>query len=922
MKSHHEDTPVSLLRRRLLCSLPSGLALATPLSLLGCGGGDGEAPPAAAEVDADDATVREVVARLPAFTRTAQATSIVLPAGSGIELSQTHVVTANNVSQVAADGTAGAVLLNGAPQMAYLFDTVGRLLLMGIVEPDANTRIDSHTTAEALILLASEVALAGDVPELALREALRTHAIVEPVQRAVEAALGRNGIDDADVALAQAVEDVLRAMRRLPPRGQTRATRERALGVRPLPDTARSGITVEPGPDYNTVQLRNAFRRRTHAWVSRIGYLDADGNQVQLPAPEPVQDFALKSTTALSFDNVVILVGDLVAGLAADIGAIDPYQSGNGFWAPVTSKPLALAMTPTEAQVTVYQARVVGVAWNEGSLPMTGAQAARFEELLGETLWEDIVLPLVKTVILPLISNRISATYKNDFKSLTNALLLAATFDMAKLEVSGKYFPETVQALRAGDANTLLTSFWKEFFGSGVFKKLLETALKATIAATPIDVLPVIRDGNGTLMGVNLLPQKEVVNANVDKLSAALTKLSRYVMAVKAALTVGDYAAMAKDWVASARVESFDINVTKARIALTPDPLVAVALAGEAGKAAVTATVQDLDGLFNTGNVFLQWKCTGRNGNLFRRGGEGTNDFESPLGNATHDYFPAGAATPTQDADTITVSAFYRDTATNKRIEMGSVSVPVHIRGEFSLSIAPASGADVPADNTVGVSAAIKEPLPKDATVDWEWSHAGVGTLRSGPADANPNESSALLDTGSSGGVATITVRAKVNLPATSTTAARSVSTHAVSVTLHVKKGLKTLTLQGSWTQDVKYTPFLCGRCGPGGSNIELIAYWVSAYLVIPKVSGAKGYSVLVEKATPDPLHAIPYPHTRTLDPARPGAGWEDRGGAWWSGLSAGGGSDINDGHGIGPYYSLNNSRFGDLKITVTVTLP
>jgi hypothetical protein len=593
MKSHHEDTPVSLLRRRLLCSLPSGLALASPLALVSCGGGDSEAPPASAEVDPDDQAVREVVARLPAFTRTAQVTNVVLPPGSGIELSQTHLVTANNVSQVAADGTAGAVLLNGAPQMAYLFDAAGRLLLMGIVEPGASTRIDAHTTAEALILLASEVALAGDVPELALREALRTHAIVEPVQQAVEAALGRNGIDDADVSLAQAVEDVLRAMRRLPPRGQSRAARERALGVRPLPDTARSGITVEPAPDYNTVQLRNAFRRRTHAWVSRIGYFDADGNPVQLPVPEPVKDFALKPTTALSFDNVVIYVGDLVAELAADIGVIDPYQSGNGFWAPVTSAPLALTMTPAEAQVSVYQARVVGVGYTDG-LAMTDAQAAKLEELLGETLWEDIVLPLVKTVILPLISNRISTTYKSDFKSLTNSLLLAATFDMAKLEVSGKYFPETVKALRAGDADTLLGSFWKEFFGSGVFKKLLETALKATIAATPIDVLPAIRDSNGTLMGVNLLPQADLIKANVDKLSAALTKLSRVVMAVKAALTVGDYAAMAKDWLASSRVESFDINVTKARIALTPNPLVAVALAGEAGKAAVTASVQDL----------------------------------------------------------------------------------------------------------------------------------------------------------------------------------------------------------------------------------------------------------------------------------------------------------------------------------------
>jgi hypothetical protein len=47
MKRYHEDAPVSLLRRRLLCSLPSGLALASPLALVSCGGSsdDASAPP-------------------------------------------------------------------------------------------------------------------------------------------------------------------------------------------------------------------------------------------------------------------------------------------------------------------------------------------------------------------------------------------------------------------------------------------------------------------------------------------------------------------------------------------------------------------------------------------------------------------------------------------------------------------------------------------------------------------------------------------------------------------------------------------------------------------------------------------------------------------------------------------------------------
>ena len=39
MKYHDLDAPASVLRRRLMLALPGGLAMATPLALVGCGGG-------------------------------------------------------------------------------------------------------------------------------------------------------------------------------------------------------------------------------------------------------------------------------------------------------------------------------------------------------------------------------------------------------------------------------------------------------------------------------------------------------------------------------------------------------------------------------------------------------------------------------------------------------------------------------------------------------------------------------------------------------------------------------------------------------------------------------------------------------------------------------------------------------------------
>ena len=66
--------------------------------------------------------------------------------------------------------------------MAYLFGPGGKLVLMGIVEPGVRTQIDSRGTAEALVLIACEAALYGPAMEVAVREVLRTHAVVEPGQ--------------------------------------------------------------------------------------------------------------------------------------------------------------------------------------------------------------------------------------------------------------------------------------------------------------------------------------------------------------------------------------------------------------------------------------------------------------------------------------------------------------------------------------------------------------------------------------------------------------------------------------------------------------------------------------------------------------------------------------------------------------------
>jgi hypothetical protein len=70
-------------RRRLLFVVPSGLAIASPLALIACGGGsNGSDPGGSGVADPDQAKAEAIAATLPALSRSVQAAKVMLPAAS------------------------------------------------------------------------------------------------------------------------------------------------------------------------------------------------------------------------------------------------------------------------------------------------------------------------------------------------------------------------------------------------------------------------------------------------------------------------------------------------------------------------------------------------------------------------------------------------------------------------------------------------------------------------------------------------------------------------------------------------------------------------------------------------------------------------------------------------------------------------
>ena len=816
-------------RRRLLFVVPSGLAIASPLALIACGGGGGsDKASGGGDPDPDQAKAEAIAAKLPAMSRSVQAARVMLPAALASGLTKTRLVTANNVSQVGDNGNAGVVAIEGAPQMGYVFDANGKLLLMSLVEAGVRTTVDSRGTAEALLLLASEAGHWGPAIEIAMRRALadaRFDPIVEPVRLAVEAAAGRNGIDPDDAALMEALKTATLALRHDSSVAPMAGSRRKAQGVTVTPDGSESGITVIPTADFNTVQLQNQFRRRTWVSIARTGSWDATGNYTaQTPPVEAVPAFGLDAKTALSFDNLVTSVGDYVTQFYSDIGWLGVYESSPAVWQPVKSAPVSLPFAPDTAQVAEYTARVIGIGANAGTF--TDAENTAWEDILLKTMIEDIVKPFVRTLILPMISERISGTFKAEFEQASWALVLNGITDISSLAVAGTYFPQTVAALKSGDAKSAFTGFLTEFFSSNTFQGLLELGLKSYTQASGKNLTPQLLDSQGKVIGVNLVAG-DLGQFDLGKLKDSLGKLARIIQLIKLGALVGDYGAIINDWAISSQLTQFTLKISKAKVSLSPDPLKVSPTAGVAGQGQVTAKVEGLDAGVPPESIFLHWTCTGKYGDLFRVGGDGVNDFEAVMTQASHNYIPTGIEDDPADPDVITVTAFYRNATTNERIEMGSAKLAVQFKSEFTLAITPKGSVDLPTDIDFPIDGFFNEKLPPTATVEWTWTHGGAGSLAEATMPPNAGHKIVNLKTGPSDGTATVTVSAVVTVPAGDPAGARVVKVKPVSATFKVKKGTRTLTFE----------------CAAGVFPCDL-GCGVSDYtaFIVPRIAGALKY--------------------------------------------------------------------------------
>lgn len=855
----------------------------------------------------DGATAEPTPEPPPAFDRAAVAVRVVLPAGVATE--DVAVLTGNSIAEVRPDGTSAVVLLDDAPQMAYVLHTDGRLVLLGVVG-DGVTQLDARTSAEALVSLGAAAFDAPPVVQIALREALRDDPIVEPVAAAVTAAATAGGITDEDPALYAAVEAAALAIRR--PRDGPPAGWVLPSAIISAPPEAHSGVLIEPAPGFNTIALVNQYRRRAVVRLERYGYVDGDGARHTVD-PVPLARIELSPTGNLSFETIVTTLENWLAALGEHLGLLGDYDVGTLPWAPVRSDPIYLPLEPADARATLYRARIVGPG-RPADEAKTPAEQADFEALVAQTLFKDIVSPLLTTFVMPLVGEKVKAALGEKVQRTLVQFALSGGTDVTKLAFGLTYFPEALTALQAGDFAAAFQSTLTQIFKSDTFKdQLLFPLLRSLIGASGESSLGPIRDGAGNIVAVNLNVQS--VEDKLALFKSRLTRLTQMIDKIDKATQALDISLVSAQWAASKTVEVVEIEATSLDIELTPADVAVDPVSGIVNFTVTIAPGNHGESPDPTAYTY-EWICSGQYGEL--------NDGEGGHSGATFTttrnlvgYTPNGEARGGEtETLRVRVSRIGTEPGSAGPRVVGEARAIIHLKKPFSLSIAPPTG-QVPANGSIGLVATLNEPLDDhgvdEDSVRYAWQIvSGPGTLTVSAEDGPMKTlSQVTFDAPADSATTVVEVRATVR---TGGAEPSVVVTEPVRATLETVADSETLELRGQLVIESTFTVSPCGNCGPGGTPIDLTSASTVAWVVVPKVEGAASYQVTADGFDDPEVYGTSLGFG--INPTALGDN-QDRGGSYWHGLSGAGGPASD----VGGQRAWMQARFGGLDAKVVVTL-
>jgi len=442
--------------------------------------------------------------------------SLEIPTGYSQPLADFNVTNALGSVQLNNDNTFTVTYLDGSTQLTFAVNHQGEPMLMGWVNAKHNV-INTHTTAAVLLYYSLGMSLAALNTSEAILDELLSLDETTKVAQFIETALAKSPKSTKELIgmIEDDVSNVITQLRNKENNATTTVFRSLIN-----PSQGKSGIAINE-LDSDTFQITNNYRRRAIAWVDRISYKTEDNRIV----PFEAQIHTIDIDTTSGFSGTIATFYDVT-------------QSNVKTWLPTQTAPFDLPLLPEDAIKTNYKISVLGLGNQDGEYPTFSDERKKERYRLYALSFIDYTLPFLTNIVMPAFGK----DYEND------------------IEMS-----EIVQFV--GKSEALIKSILGlSGFITAVDNKDYSSAFKEVVASD------VVQDTLIDLLGKYLT--KEVAEGiyQYDKynLKGAAKTARKYLFISDAFFTSIDYLVI-NDNLANAKMgETWDVNVTRPKITLTP----------------------------------------------------------------------------------------------------------------------------------------------------------------------------------------------------------------------------------------------------------------------------------------------------------------------------------------------------------------
>ena len=740
---------------------------AFPALLSACGGGGSDSDDSSSGLDPNSAATATLAGQ------------VVLPANLSLAGARVgHLLGDEEIAST------GGFVINFVPDsvaFTQVRDASAKVLLFGFLRAE-QTDLTVHSTAEALVFRSLGLWAHPPKVRVAALTLLRSEDLTA-VEAAIGAVIAAHGSAwttfAASSGVGTAVLVKVAALSGNPPAGAQ--ARKSAQGMIVTPEERLSGLIVE-GDGIGACKVTNAFRRRSLVFHTAVSAkLDGDPEPFDLP-------LNLIKTEVSPTDGVSNPL-EFIANL---------FPSGKTYYTPL-SVNLLTPLFPSTAAYTKYKIYAVGPGLAFGTwsdLPQTVKDQGIL--LMIKSVILDFALPLLASVIVPwkaeAIDDLAQRTEANDvLKDLINAV--AAVPELTSKLLSGDFkgcCEATVTFIRGTDTVqiALLHSFTlllQAMFGTSVVVN------SKTGRAVSFDAF--IHDTWSAIDGV------------FD--------------AGEFALTLFDSAVQACDIASSRFAETWDVNVTKAKVNLNPPEFFVEKNTLFTGITALAVGVTEVAGKV----VGYTWKCGA--GHL----SDGTK-YAAFIDSTTSNLVAYDAVdVPAGTVDQIDVKVFLSGLGTDDPV--GSAKTKVYVTG---VTVSPTEK-KLKANESVTLTAQTvgMRPLAAGETVTYRWTLGGTaGTLT-----ATDTATATFKADATKQGLGLVTVEASLG--------GKRIGTAQTTLTVGDK-----LVVAGRVYEDHSKD---ASGCHTG------------MHIAIPKITGATSYSVFVSGMR-GPIFGTEYTWTVFVTPA------------------------------------------------------